>query len=105
MAPGLHGPGPDSAVQLGAAGKHRRVIGKVSRMQVDRNTQVLHALPEWEIHVGVEIVAVSLAVDERALEPKLFDGTLEFRGSGGGILHGKMGEARISLRPLLHFAR
>jgi hypothetical protein len=39
-------------------------------MEVDRNTQVLHALPEREIHVRVEIVPVGLAVDERALEPK-----------------------------------
>src|SRR5207244_7067344 len=57
----------------------RRICSAAIRMQVDRNTQVLHALPEREIHVGVEIVAVGLAVDERALESKLFDGTLEFR--------------------------
>src|SRR5438093_11317876 len=100
MASGLHRPCPNSAVQLGADGNHCRVSDEVSRMEVDWNIQLLHALPERQIHVRVEILPVGLAVDERALEPKLFDGTLQFRGRGGGVLHGKMGEARVSLRPL-----
>ena len=68
-------------------------------MQVDRNIQVLQALPKRQIHVLVEIVGVGLPIDERALEAKLLDGTLEFRRGGAGILRWKTGEARIALRP------
>lgn len=74
-------------------------------MEIDRDVEVLHALPERKVHFGVEIIPVGLAVDERPLETELFDGSLEFRGGGVGVLHRKMGEAGISLRPLLHFAR
>ena len=105
MAPGVRRPSPDGAVQFRAAGEHCGAIGELSGMEVDWHIQVLHALPEREIHVRVEVVPVGLAVDERALEPELFDRALEFRGGSAGVLHGKMGEARISLQPLLHFAR
>lgn len=74
-------------------------------MEVDRNIQVLHALPKREVHILVEIVPVGLTVDEGALEAKLLDGALELRGGGAGVLRGKMGKARIPPRPLLHFAR
>ena len=53
------------------------MIRELARMQVDRNIQVLHALPKRQIHVLVEIVGVGLPIDERALEAKLLDGTLD----------------------------
>src|SRR6266567_190606 len=100
MARGFRCPGPDGAIQLGTSGKHGGVVDEVSGMQVDRNMEVLHLLPEREIHVRIQIVPVGLPVDKRSLEPKLLHSTLKFRGRRGGILHGKMGEASISLRSL-----
>ena len=86
MASDFHRPGPDGVVQLRAAGKHCGMIDELSGMEIDRNNQILDALPERKVHIGVKIVSVGLAVDERAFESKLFDGTLQFRGGGVGIL-------------------
>ena len=62
-------------------------------MQIDRHIELLHPLPEQQRAVLIEIVATGLAVDQRALEPEILDGALEFVGRGSGILHRQMRKA------------
>ncbi len=84
--------------------EHRGLVGHFAGMQVDRDIQFLHALPEGQVLVLVEIVPIGLAIDERAAEAEFPDGPLELGGRGAGVLHGEMGEAGIAIRPLLHLA-
>ena len=44
-----------------------------------------------------------MPVDHGAAKLQVADATFEFVGSGFGILHGKMSEAGIAVRALLHF--
>ena len=92
-------------MQFRTIGEHRGMIHQAAGMQIDRHIELLHPLPEREIPVLIEIVATGLAVDQRALEPEILDGALQFVGRGADILHRQMGEAGIAMRPLLYLAR
>jgi len=102
---GVGRPGPDGPVELGPAAEHRRMVGQLAGMQVDRNIQLLDPLPEGYEPFVIQIVAVCLAVDERTLELQVLHGALQFVGGSGGILQRHGSEACVALRPLLHLAR
>ena len=101
---GLESPFPGGAPQPGVSVQGAGRRHRIGRVDVDRSSQCLRSIPERLQRWMVEILAVGVAVDHGAAEFQLALATLELIRGGSRVLHGKVREAVVAVRPLLDFA-
>ena len=74
-------------------------------MDVDRRAQVGRPLPERIVAAVVEIDAVGLAIDQRALEAEIVHAALQLVGCHAGVLQGEMGKSSVAVGAFLDLER
>ena len=92
MTTGLRRPAEDRLRETRIALERRRDGHRVCRMEIDRYVECRDALPERQAARIVEIDALGVAVDQRALETELFHRALQLGGGLARILHRHRGE-------------
>src|SRR5262245_11490506 len=100
MTAGLRRPTPHGCGQSRITIENRRTNRHVSWMKVDRNGERLNALPKRQVPGVIQIHAIGMAVDERALEAELLDAPFELFHGGLRLLHRQVRKPRITRRML-----